>query len=191
MDLSTLSQQLNMSVQELRSKMREAGFRVSLKARKVDNSLARDIYKKLSGQAPEPEARPEKITKISVPPFITVKDLADKLREPVTAVIKKLIQNGVMATINEEIDTDTASIIAAEYGVEVEAESPGRGLETARASVGFVADIIAREDSQTLVIRAPVVAVMGHVDHEVAGAALVEERREPFAREPVELVDVH
>src|SRR3989344_7928710 len=139
MDLSTLSQQLNMSVQDLRSKMRQAGFRVSQKARKVDNSLAKEIIRKLTGAPAEEETKVEgPIIKITIPPFIRVKDFSVRLGRPVTEVIKKLILNGVMATINEEIDAETAGIIAAEFGVDVEVqkkESEGTKLALDRKSV--------------------------------------------------------
>jgi len=163
MDLSTLSQQLNMSVQDLRSKMRQAGFRVSQKARKVDNSLAKEIIRKLTGAPAEEETKVEgPIIKITIPPFIRVKDFSVRLGRPVTEVIKKLILNGVMATINEEIDAETAGIIAAEFGVDVETEKS----ETAvKAGLGFVTDLIAQENEQSLQARPPIVAVMGHVDH--------------------------
>lgn len=163
MDLSTLSQQLNMSVQDLRAKMRQAGFRVSLKARKVDNSLAREIVRKLTGQSAVPAVTDEKVSRITIGPLISVKDFSARLKQPVTAVIKKLIMNGVMATINEEIDADTAMIIASEFGVEVEvdkAESEGVKL-----GLGYVYDLVASEDPEKLQPRPPIVAVMGHVDH--------------------------
>src|SRR3989344_3312500 len=163
MDLSTLSQQLNMSVQDLRNKMRAACFRVSLKARKVDNSLAREIIRKLTGQSTVPVPMDEKITKITVPELISVKDFSALLKQPVTAVIKKLIQNGVMATINEEIDADTAGIIASEFGVEVAVEKAE--ADSTKLGLGYVYDLVAKENPENLRPRPPIVAVMGHVDH--------------------------
>jgi len=151
-----------MSVQELRYKMRAAGFRVSLKARKVDNSLAIDIVTKLTGAAPVPVQTVQKVTKIKVGAYISVKDFAAKLLEPPTVVIKKLIQNGIMATINEEIDADTAAIIANEFGVDTEVEE---ATAQTKLSLGYAQEVIATEDKAKLVVRPPIVAVMGHVDH--------------------------
>ncbi|MDP3741321.1 MAG: translation initiation factor IF-2 [bacterium] len=160
MNLSSLSQQLNLSIPELRARIKEAGFHVSQKAQKIDNKLAREIVHKLTGKI-SVQARDEKPTKIQVGKFISVKEFADKLHEPVTVVIKKLLDNGVMATINEEIDLDTASIIASELGVEVEMVA-GEGT---KLGVGYVADVLAQEEKIKLLPRAPIVAVMGHVDH--------------------------
>lgn len=163
MDISTLSQQLNMSVRELRARIKEAGFRVSPRARKVDNSLAKEIIQKLSGKMIAQKAPPPKPTKIQIPPLITVKDFSKLLNEPVSVVIKKLLQNGVMATINEEIDFDTAAIIASEFGIESEAETSP--IHVFRLGFGYVQELLEKEDSSKLQLRPPIVAVMGHVDH--------------------------
>ncbi len=166
MNLSSLSHELNMSIHELRSKANAAGFRISPRANKIDNHLATDIIKAL---APKPKDEPKAPTgpapKVSLPAFIKVRDFADILKLPVTDVIKALIQNGVMATINEEVDFETATIIAQDLGFEVATEQTG---EQAEYGIGFLQEELQKEvtqDSADMATRPPIVAVMGHVDH--------------------------
>ncbi|MDB5163403.1 MAG: translation initiation factor [Candidatus Saccharibacteria bacterium] len=93
-------------------------------------------------------------TTIEIEDTITVGALAEKLMLPVTKVIAELMKNGVMATVNERIDFDTAQIITSELGLEVELQHKSEELTAPRHKRA--------EGGES---RPPVVAVMGHVDH--------------------------
>ncbi len=96
-------------------------------------------------------------TTVEIEDFITVGALADKLMIPVSKLITELMKNGVMATVNERIDFDTAQIIASELELDIDlakkVAEPVNNIREKRKSEG-------KGD-----VRAPVVAVMGHVDH--------------------------
>lgn len=164
MNLSSLSHELNISINELRAKANAAGFRISPRANKIDNHLAKQISEALKPKpAVDPKAPKTTPRKISLPAFIKVRDFADLLKLPVTDVIKALIQNGVMATINEEVDFETATIIAQDLGFEVATEQTNGQIEF---GIGFLQESLGAESSsEGLVTRPPIVAVMGHVDH--------------------------
>lgn len=97
-------------------------------------------------------------TVVKVDNMVTVGVLAEKLMIPPTKLIAELMKNGVMVTVNERIDFDTAEIIVGELGLEVE-------LERAEQEQIAIEKRNERVLSENATTRPPVVAVMGHVDH--------------------------
>ncbi|MEQ8673477.1 MAG: translation initiation factor IF-2 [Aggregatilineales bacterium] len=106
---------------------------------------------------------------ILVPDYITVRELAELIDASPIEVMKKLIANGIMASINQQIDFDTAAIVIEEMGFEAQSESAivaaQAAEERAANSTQTWRTIYADENPDDLITRPPVVTILGHVDH--------------------------
>ncbi|MBE3571644.1 MAG: translation initiation factor IF-2 [Moorella humiferrea] len=120
----------------------------------LEERLLRRDKEKSKAKAAQQEA-PKVVRRLTLTGSITVQELAKRLGKTAAEVIKFLMGQGIMATINQELDIDTAAIVAQEMGaiVEVKEEKPITLLEDQP------------DDPETLRERPPVVTVMGHVDH--------------------------
>ena len=121
--------------------------------------------------AGNPAARAETvpaITEIMIPMQLTVRELAEKMGRSPIEVIKTLMNYGIMVPITQSIDFDTAVVVGEELGVTVKAEEqpePAVEEQPADEPRTLRQRIIASEDPDQLVLRPPVVTVLGHVDH--------------------------
>ncbi|OGL74516.1 translation initiation factor IF-2 [Candidatus Uhrbacteria bacterium RIFCSPHIGHO2_02_FULL_60_10] len=177
MNISELARRLRTHPDELREKLPLLGFDVGHRAIKVDDRLVNKIMEKWSEmmklerlkakykrEAAIKEVAIAKVKKVELPKVITVRDFAGKLALPLNIVIGELMKNGILASLNERIDFETASIVAEDLGYEVGQEGGAVAAE-AGLSTESLKTMLESEAESNLVTRAPVVVVMGHVDH--------------------------
>ncbi len=156
-----------------KNKLREQHSRVAtsrLKNLEVDSSSGMlDLYERESDFSRKSSKKKNKIkvemnqtkiipmTEVKLPEMMTVKEFSESIKKQSSEVIKKLFALGIMATVNQEIDFDTAYLIAQEFGINAEKE--------VRVTEEDILFDDSEDDEKDLAPRPPIVVVMGHVDH--------------------------
>ncbi|MEI6728100.1 MAG: translation initiation factor IF-2 [bacterium] len=165
MNISTLAKILGVTVNDLRETGQKGGiYGFTGRNTRIPYNSALDITKILR---PERLSKLQNDDKIYLPSTIKVVDLAENIGKSSGLVIKTLLMNGVMVTLNEKIDYDTASLIAEELGVSVFPENPEQfGVQESDTQMVKVLEYGTKpKELQKFITRPPVVTIMGHVDH--------------------------
>ena len=109
------------------------------------------------------EEEKEAVTKLVVTTAMTIQELADKIQKTPAEIVKFLMLNGIMATVNQLIDVDVIKKVCAEYGLEVLDEDLDAYIQQEMAKEEQKEAL--KADEKNMVRRAPVISIMGHVDH--------------------------
>ncbi|MDD2785296.1 MAG: translation initiation factor IF-2 [Patescibacteria group bacterium] len=182
MNVSDLARRLKVTPQELLDKLPALGFDIGAHAIKLDNQMAEKIFRKWIEQARRERLRGQLLSgsqqtqnasmaepgakkSVTLPEIIIVRELAGKLNLPVTRVIQELMRAGILASQNERLDFETAAIISDELGFEAKKEDGNKPTVEAAQAQDRLKEILDTQETGKIILRPPVVVVMGHVDH--------------------------
>jgi len=181
MNVTELARRLRTNTKQLLEILPEYGFDIGKKSIKIDDRMAQQVMRKWKHikrdldkkkreeleelKQKEKELRKESGATVTLPDFITVRDFSERLELSVTQVITELMKNGILANQNQDIDYETAAIMAEELGFSVsrENEEGGDAVELVQENDTSLENALAR--GKNTEVRPPVVVVMGHVDH--------------------------
>lgn len=181
MNVTELSRRFNIRTEELLNILPEFGFDIGRKAIKVDERIAFNIIKEWpriqrelmrrreavekKRREEEREMRKAQVKEVLIPDVITVREYALALGLPVSTLMRELVKSGILASLNDRIDFDTASILAEDLGFtvrRVEMNQVSTISEDQENALKTAFEMSTEEELQT---RPPVIVVMGHVDH--------------------------
>lgn len=178
MNVTELARKLRFDPRKLLEVLPEFGFDIGARAVKVDDRVAQKIIKawrrikrildereakeKEKEKELEKQARQQSGATVIIPAQMTVSQLAEILQLQTTKLIMELMKNGILATKNENIDHDTAALIAGELGYGVAEATQTAGEISKTEHVTNLENILL---SAKAIKRPPVVVVVGHVDH--------------------------
>lgn len=101
---------------------------------------------------------------ITIPEVLTVKEFSEKIGVPLVKIITELMKNGMMVTINTKIDFDTCFLIGEIFGIKITKEISTKASVSSLMD-GNIEELLKNDDVSKMITRAPIVSVMGHVDH--------------------------
>ncbi|HLD25486.1 MAG TPA: translation initiation factor IF-2 N-terminal domain-containing protein, partial [Candidatus Andersenbacteria bacterium] len=160
MKIADVLAELKLSEGKLYHILREVNIRTAEGQKNLDQQEVARVRQYLNEQRRREELKQKSI---KLPPIIKVQQLAKALEIPVGEVLSTLLGSGVLATLNDDVDYETAAIIAADLGYNTEEEV--EQLEQDVLTPEKLDEILKKENPKEQTARPPVVTIMGHIDH--------------------------